>query len=276
MDGENGSVDRGSFRERYGPWAVIAGASEGMGADYARMLAERGLHCVLVSRRQAALDELAAELERDHGVQARAIALDLSQTDAARRLFDLTADLEVGLYISNAGADPHARYFLDAPFEDWKALHQRNTGTVIEACYLFAAPMRERGRGGLLIMSSGAGLGGSSRGAIYTATKAFEIAFAESMWSELGRHGVDVTCLITPGTDTPALRRLLERTGAKPEGLYDSQEVAATGLRELGRGPTYQFPFASVTAEMAAASNRARRERIEMASRMAAAMFFGE
>jgi uncharacterized protein len=272
----NQSIDWDVFRQRYGPWAVIAGASEGMGADYARMLAEQGLNCVLVSRRQAVLDDLAATLEREHQIETRTIALDLSQSDAAQSLFDQTSDLEIGLYVSNAGADPHAQYFLDAPLDDWLALLQRNTTTVIEACHRFAAPMRERGRGGLLIMASGAGLGGGSRLAIYSASKAFEICFAESLWSELRPHGVDVTCLLAPGTDTPALRRLLDRTGAKPEGLYASKDVAATGLRELGRGPTYIFPYGPVSEEMAAAASLERRQRIEMVTQASASMFFGE
>jgi short-subunit dehydrogenase len=257
---------------------VIAGASEGMGADYARMLAAQGLNCVLVSRRQAVLDKLATGLERDHGIQTRAIALDLSEHDAAQRLFDLTADLEVGLYISNAGADPRGSHFLDSPIEDWLTLLQRNTVTVMGACHHFATAMKRRGRGGILIMASGAGLGGGSRIAVYSATKAFEISFAESLWSELGPHGVDVTCLVAPGTDTPALRRLLERSGLKPEGLglYSSEDVARAGLRELGRGPTYIFPFAAVTQEMAAAASKARRDFVETADRASAAMFYGK
>jgi uncharacterized protein len=264
------------FRKRYGPWAVVAGASEGIGSDYARMLAEQGLNCVLVSRRQAVLDELAASLVDGHGIQTRTIALDLSERDAAQRLFDLTADLEVGLYISNAGADPHAAHFLDRPIDDWLALLRRNTATVMSACHLFATEMKRRGRGGILIMASGAGLGGGSRIAVYSATKAFEIAFAESLWSELGRHGVDVTCLVAPGTDTPALRRLLDRTDRKPDGLYASEEVARVGLRELGGGPAYIFPFAGLTAEMAAAASEERRERVEMTTRAASALFLGD
>lgn len=268
-------VGRERLRERYGPWAVVAGASEGMGSEYARLLAAQGVNCVLVSRRQPVLDELAAGLVRDYGIQCRTIALDLSDHDAAQRLFDMTADLEVGLYISNAGADPRGSYFLDSPVDEWLNLVQRNAATVVGCCHRFADAMKQRGRGGILIMSSGAGLGGGPRIAVYSATKAFEIAFAESLWAELGPHGIDVTCLITPGTDTPAMRRLLERTGMKPEGLYTSEEVARTGLSELGRGPTYVFPFADMTAEAAATLSRTRRERVEMATRAAAALFYG-
>ncbi len=264
------------FRERYGPWAVIAGASEGMGAEYARMLAAQGINCVLVSRRPAALDELAAELVRDHGIETRVVALDLSEADAGERLFDASADLEVGLYISNAGADSHASFFLARPLEDWLALMTRNNATVVDACYRFAGAMKARGRGGLLIMASGAGLGGGSRIAVYSATKAFEIAFAESLWAELSPHGIDVTCLVTPGTNTPALRRLLDRTGKDPDGLYEAVDVAHTGLRELGRRPTYMFPFAGVTEEMTTAAADARRDRVETVSRASTESFFGD
>src|SRR5258708_5743533 len=114
-----GPIDWARFRERYRPWAVIAGASEAMGAAYARMLAEQGIHCVLVSRRRPALDALAGQLTADHGIETRVLALDLAEADAGERLFAACSDLEVGLYISNAGADPHASVFLDRPLEDW-------------------------------------------------------------------------------------------------------------------------------------------------------------
>lgn len=264
------------LRQRYGPWAVIAGASEGIGSEYARLLAAADVNCVLVSRRQNVLNELAAELVDDHGIEARAIALDLSEGDAAQRLFDRTVDLEVGLYISNAGADTRASLFLDCPVDDWLTMMQRNTATVVGCCHRFASAMKQRARGGILIMASGAGLGGGSRIAVYSATKAFEIAFAESLWSELAPQGVDVTCLVAPGTDTPAMRRLLDQTGMEPEGLYPSALVARTGLRELGRGPTYIFPFGELTAEMAAETARTRRERVEMMTRASSALFYGQ
>jgi short-subunit dehydrogenase len=268
--------DWADLRQRYGPWAVIAGASEGIGSEYARLLAAAEVNCVLVSRRRDALDELAAELVDHHGVEGRVIALDLSEGDAAQRLFDQTADLEVGLYISNAGADTRASLFLDCPVDEWLTMMRRNTTTVVGCCHRFATAMKQRGSGGILIMASGAGLGGGSRIAVYSATKAFEIAFAESLWSELTPQGIDVTCLVAPGTDTPALRRLLDQTGMKPEGLYTPELVARTGLRELGRGPTYVFPFGELTAEMAAETARTRRERVEMMTRASSALFYGE
>lgn len=276
MPSEDQDTPQKRLRERYGPWVVIAGASEGIGAEYARMLAEHGLNCVLVSRRQAVLDELPAELMHRYNIKTLSLAIDLAAPDAARRLLDQTANLEVGLYISNAGADPHGSFFLDRPLADWLELTARNTTTVVEASYGFASAMKARGRGGLLIMSSGAGLGGGSRLAIYSATKAFEIAFAESLWSELRPYGIDVTCLITPGTDTPALRRLLARTGRTPAGLYTPAAVAGAGLRELGRRPIHMFPFADVTEEMATAAGDARRERVEMVTKMSTELFFGD
>src|ERR1700733_10246247 len=92
------------MRAKYGPWAVIAGASEGTGAEYARQLAALGIHCVLVARRAEPLRQLAAELTSQYKVQIRVLSLDLSTPDAAQRMKASTADLEVGLYVSNAGA----------------------------------------------------------------------------------------------------------------------------------------------------------------------------
>src|SRR5271154_4979968 len=108
------SVKRGGFmaanltlsaermRDKYGPWAVIAGASEGTGAEYARQLAALGIHCLLVARRTEPLRQLARELEDRYHVQTRALSVDLSTPDAAQRMRSAAADIEVGLYVSNA------------------------------------------------------------------------------------------------------------------------------------------------------------------------------
>src|SRR5262249_16045044 len=103
------------FSERYGPWAVVAGASEGIGASVARLLGERGVNVVLVARRQAILDEVATTV----ATETRTIALDLSLPDADAALASATNDLEVGLVVYNAGADPYSSRFLDQPLDSW-------------------------------------------------------------------------------------------------------------------------------------------------------------
>ena len=105
------------MRAKYGPWAVIAGASEGTGAEYARQLAAFGIHCLLVARRTEPLERIARELTDKHRVKTRVLSVDLSATEAAQRMKAAAADIEVGLYVSNAGADSTGQHFLDVPLE---------------------------------------------------------------------------------------------------------------------------------------------------------------
>ncbi|MDB6061984.1 MAG: short-chain dehydrogenase [Verrucomicrobiaceae bacterium] len=263
------------FREQYGPWAVIAGASEGTGAEYARKLAARGLNLFLIARRPEPLEALADSLHREFAIDVRTLSLDLSQPAAAFRILAATVELEVGLYVSNAGSDTASSLFLDAPIADWLALIQRNVTTTVEACYGFAKPMRERGRGGMILMSSGTALGGGKRLAVYSASKAFDMNFAESLWAELGEFGVNVLSVVAPGMSTPQIQRMLERKGLQTQGLFDPAQVVETALNRLEDGPTVLFPFGP-EADTAAALSVARRERILEVTRLSAAMFFGD
>ena len=141
-----------SFAERYGPWAVIAGASEGTGAEFARLAAERGLSCVLVARREGPLEILAEELRDKHGVDCVTASVDLAKPDAADEIIGAAGERQVGLFISNAGSDFNGSLFLDADLGAWMQLTQRNVITTLACCHHFAGPMRARGRGGLLLV----------------------------------------------------------------------------------------------------------------------------
>src|SRR5688500_4003156 len=106
------TVDDRSFIDRYGRWALVAGASEGVGAAYAMALAERGLNMVLLSRRQTLLDQVAATIRSKTGVEARPVAVDLSLPDATSRVIEATSGLDVGMFMYCAGADPIFEPFL--------------------------------------------------------------------------------------------------------------------------------------------------------------------
>lgn len=236
-----------TFVDRYGPWALVIGASEGVGAAYARALAERGLDVVLVARRQAVLDELASSLRDELGVDARTAAVDLSLPGAMERLAEATDGLDVGMVMYCAGADPNYEHFLDVPVEESLALVQRNCVVPLQVCHHFARPMVDRGRGGIVLVSSGAALLGRPRMVAYSASKAFDMLMAESLWTELNPKGVDVLSLVLAGTDTPALRRLLAKRGnlASPDdttpipGIATPDEVVAEALENLTNGPTW-------------------------------------
>ena len=202
-----------TFRDKYGPWAMVAGASEGVGAAMAQAFATRGVHVVLLARRQRVLDEVAESIRTTTGVEARAVAVDLAEDDAMDRILDATADLEMGLVAYNAGADPNYEPFLEQPVDASMALVQRNCVVPMQLCHHFAGPMVARGRGGLVLVGSGAGLVGAPNIVAYAATKAFDMVLGESLWAELHPHGVDVLNLVLAVTDTPALRRVLARRG---------------------------------------------------------------
>jgi uncharacterized protein len=258
-------------RAKYGPWAVIAGASEGTGAEYARQLAALGIHCLLVARRKEPLQQLAQELTDTHHVQTRVLSVDLSTPDAAQRMKAAAADIEVGLYVSNAGADPTGQYFLDVPLEQSHRLINMNVRTVVDAVHAFAPPMKARRRGGILLMSSGAALGGQPRVAIYSGTKAFELNFGESLWIELHKFGVDVLGVAAPAMDTPVLRAALATRNLQPQGVYDPKDVVRIALQYLPVGPTYVFPLGP--HETADALNEVRRTRLLAVAEITEAFF---
>ena len=260
------------FAAKYGPWALIAGASEGTGASFARQLAEKGLNLILVARREGPLEQLALELRSAHGVECVTASIDLSAENAAQQLLQAAGTREVGLLILNAGADPNGSLFLDNDIAAWDALVMRNVMTVMRTIHAFAAPMRERGRGGLMVVGSGACYGGLPGINVYAATKAFDLVLSEALWAELEPHGVDVLSFVLGRTDTPAHRELMEaRRMPVPEGLASADEVARLGLERLPFGPVCNWGEADDEAKMSASSAAQRRERIRQIAAISAA-----
>jgi uncharacterized protein len=249
------------FAAKYGPWAVVAGASEGVGSSVARLLGERGINVLLVSRRQAVLDEVAATVKSD----TRAVPLDLSVEGADEALARAADGLDVGLLVYNAGADPNASRFLDKPLATWQELVRRNVNTVLGACHHFGSQLVKRGRGGIVLVTSGAAWAGGDRLASYGASKAFDLVLGEALWAEFRPHGVDVLSMVLGPTDTPAFREVLH--GRDFPGMADPDDVARAMLDNLSEGPTYPpdgSPFGPVP----------RRDAVEMMSQGSA--FLGE
>jgi short-subunit dehydrogenase len=222
-----------NFRERYGPWAIVAGASVGLGAEFARQLAARKLDLVLVARTKAALDELSAEL-RSGGVGVRVLAADLADPTLDAKLAEITRDLEVGLVVYNAA---HSRIgpFLDQPIEEQLRTIDVNCRGPLLLAHRYGRAMRERRRGGILLMTSMAALQGSPMIAAYAASKAFNLVLAESLWDELRFAGVDVLACRAGATRTPGYEAS-QPTGKLP--LMEPEPVVRAALDALGRGPS--------------------------------------
>lgn len=217
------------FSDTYGPWAVVAGASEGMGAQFAKQLAARGLKVVLVARREQVLTGLAATLPGE----SRCLALDLGTPDAAARVAAFTAGLDVGLLVYNAALSPIGP-FLEQSLEDNLRAIDVNVKTPTALAHHFAPRLVKRGRGGLVLLSSLTAFQGSPFVSTYGATKSFNLSLAEGLWAELRGQGVDVLSVCAGATATP---NLLKATRKPPPGMQQPEEVVREALDALGRGP---------------------------------------
>lgn len=252
-----------TFADRYGPWAIIAGASEGTGREFARQVAAQGVNCILIARRSGPLEELANELRDSCGVEVVFASIDLSADDACNRIAQVAGDREIGLYISNAGADPNGTRFLDTDLSAWLALIDRNIVTTLKCCHHFGRQMRERGRGGILLVGSGGCYISGPNLATYSGAKAFDMMFAEGLWAELEEHGVDVLYFAMSQTDTPAYRAYLDKQGRPyPENWARPEDVAREGLARLPHGPVHHFGVPDEERGFAPLSAAERRGRV--------------
>lgn len=223
------------FRDQYGPWALIAGASEGIGAAFAAELAARGLHLVLVARRAAPLEALAARLRAAHGVEVRVAAVDLASPSLLDELRVAVAGAAVGLVVYNAAASLIGP-FLEQPLADKLRILDVNCRGPIVLADAFGREMVARGRGGIIVMASMAGAQGSALIATYAASKAFDLVLAESLWDELREHGVDVLACRAGATRTPAYEASRPAVEAGP--VMEPDAVAREALAALGKVPS--------------------------------------
>jgi short-subunit dehydrogenase len=222
---------------KYGPWAIVTGASSGIGEHFARALAAGGFDLVLVARRKDRLDALASELKREHDCEVETVVLDLTRPDFCEILLDRVGDRDVGLLVNNAG-DGAKGPFHEQSLESKLALLDLNCRAPLMLLDAFAPRLIERGRGGVIITSSIESVIGFPLSASYAATKAYATSLGEGLWGELRYHGVDVMVLEPGATDT----ELLPRSGMKAEdmmGIMTPAEVATSALAQLGKRPVF-------------------------------------
>jgi short-subunit dehydrogenase len=219
---------------KYGPWALITGGSEGVGAGFARKLAADGFKLVLVARKPEPLEELAAEL-RAVGTEVRVLSADLSKSDVLDKIRAVTDDIEVGLLVYNAGANNTRGLFVELPEEVTQSVIAINVLGQANLARHYGAAMCKRGRGGIILTGSLGGYMGSSSLVAYTAAKAFSRVFTEALWVECQPLGVDVLHLNIGFTATPAMARLgMDLTHAQPP-----EDVAQEGLDNIANGPIW-------------------------------------
>jgi hypothetical protein len=217
----------------YGEWALVTGASAGIGMAFARKLATLGINLVLVARRADRLAQLAEELGRVHGVQTRVVPEDLELDGAVERIEERVADLEIGVLVNNAGFSRVGR-FDRAPRPAVLGMIRVNCLAVAGLTHAFLPGMRARRRGAVVIVASAAAYQPLGYAATYGATKAFDLMFGEALWAENRGSGVDVLVL-SPGPVDTEFQRVAGETphpGASPESVV---EVA---LGALGKKPS--------------------------------------
>ena len=231
------------FADQYGPWALVAGASEGIGAAFSQQLAEAGLNLVLISRTQEKLERLEERIRTDTGVQTRVVAADLTADDVLDTVRQETADLDIGLLIYNVGASHGLNLFHEWPLEHSLALVNLNCRTPVMLAHHFGLAMRERRRGGMIFLSSLSAFAGGSYVATYAGTKAFDLVFPQSLWHELAPYNVQVTSLVAGATRTPAMADsgidLDQEDIRRDYVIMEPEDVAREGLAALGKGPVW-------------------------------------
>jgi short-subunit dehydrogenase len=223
------------FSEKYGPWALVVGGSEGVGAHFSRKLAERGLNLVLMARKVEPLEDVAEQC-RKLGVEVRTVVGDVSEPLVALSKARVQTDqLEIGLLVYMAGANLAHGVFPDLDLDKVRKVVAMNVDGQLEFTHHYAGPMKARGRGGIVLVGSLAGCVGSPSISHYSAAKAFSRTFSEAIWYELKPFGVDVLHLNLNFTATPAMVRL----GYDVSTADDPELVAEEGIVHLADGPVW-------------------------------------
>lgn len=220
----------------YGPWAVIAGGSEGVGAAFAEQLAGAGINLVLLARKPGPLEE-SAERCRALGIEVRTLTVDLTAPQTVSDVAEATADIEVGLLIYNAGAESKGGPFLDTDLDHLRRLVELNVNTPIALVQHFGRLMRERRRGGIVLSGSLSGAVGSAHHSVYSGVKAFDRIFAEGLWLEMRDYDVHVLGLVLGLTRTPAMERAGIPMDLPGVPVSEPADVAHEGLSFLPHGP---------------------------------------
>jgi hypothetical protein len=222
-----------SFKEKYGPYALVAGGSDGLGFAFAEAIARRGLGLVLIARQEDRLKAAAARLREKYAIDVISIAADMADYEHVKNLI-VALEISIGLLVYNAAFAPVGLF--ENMSEDHLALAASvNVKTPLLLTKLLSASMIRQKRGGIVLMSSLAGAQGSPNLAAYAATKSFNAILAEGLWKELKPHGIDVLACCAGAILTPGYQQAAK---AKPApGTLEAHQVAERTLNALGRGP---------------------------------------
>lgn len=228
-----------SIIQKYGNLALVAGASEGIGAAFSDYLAASGMNLVLIARRREPLEKLSSSLISKYGINVVSICCDLSETNAAIQIKNAVQDREIDVLVYNAALS-YIGPFEGNSIENHNRIASANMITPMNMLQLFGEPMLKRGKGAVVLMASLAGFQGSGFLAAYAATKAFNRVLAESLWYEWKNRGVDVIACCAGATSTEKyIRTNPGKTGFFAPRVQTPEEVAKECMKQLGRKPSF-------------------------------------
>ena len=227
------------FKDKYGPWVLLAGAAEGLGKAYTYALAKRGVNIVMVDKQEDCLKVLASDIEREFGIQTITIYIDLVQTEAVKIIKAAIQDIDCRLLIYNA-AYSKIQPFISYSEEELSSYIEINSHTPVKLVHAFVQRLKQSKKsGGILLMSSLAGLIGMQLVAPYAATKAFAWNLAEALHYELRDYNIDIMACIAGPTATPAYLESQPHYGLFRPVVMKPDEVAVNALNKLGRKTLY-------------------------------------
>lgn len=221
------------FRNRYGAWALITGASSGLGAEFARQLAAQKLDLILVARRKDRLKELATALRLEHGIQVKVVPLDLAKPNFIQTLRKQTAKLNIGLVVNNAGFGM-AGEFTESNLDYELRMLDVNCRAPLILAHEYGKTMAAHRRGGIIMVSSVVSFQGVPFMSHYAATKVYDLVLGEGLWYEMKKHGVDVVTLCPGATETEFSH--VAETKPVP-GAMPATPVVTAALDALGHKP---------------------------------------
>ncbi len=227
------------FKDKYGPWVLLAGAAEGLGEAYTLALAKRGVNIVMVDKQEERLKVLASKMEIEFGIQTNTIHTDLEQSEAVKEIIDAIQDIDCRLLIYNA-AYSKIQSFTSYTEEELNSFIEINTHTPIKLVHAFVQQLKHNKQpGGILLMSSLAGLIGMQLVAPYAATKAFTWNLTEALHYELKDYHIDIMACIAGPTATPAYLKSQPNYGFIRPVVMKPEKVAENALDNLGRKTLY-------------------------------------
>jgi short-subunit dehydrogenase len=226
-------------KEWQGKWALVTGASAGIGVALANELAAGGTHLVLTARRRDRLEELVRTLGQRHGIRTAVFDADLANPDAPEKIYDFTKQqgLDIDLLINNAGFGQYGE-LTQVPVRRLLDMVQVNCTAVVHLSRLYLADMVVRRRGDVLILASTAAFQAVPYISTYAATKAFDLLFAEGLAEEMRPHGIRV-CALCPGSTESEFHAIAEQAKFTSKKQETAQKVARTGLQALAAGKSY-------------------------------------